>query len=571
MLGFTFLKSKNELKKIRQNLYSIENIVQTNIVDSENTKAYFKVPGHYPFSIIQFNTSSIIIEGAIYNADEQVVNNKIEEIAKKLSSNGNYKELIISFQKEMVGEYLVTIAVDPDFKKVVFFNDYFGRLAVHYYCDDSLCMVSRNIQDVIEYLPSLIINKNVLTDLVLLGYPLNKDTLFEKVKYFDCGEIHEFDVEKFLLTRVHAASIDLTYKSKYKNRKDFVSGIKTDLLRTVHQATSTIHKRKRKILCDLSGGFDTRTVFGCLQALNIEAKYVSNDILGNESEIAARLLHLFKVENFGVIENGKPFYQNFSNESLTFITNCTASLESTRICLEALKPLHQKYSKDDVRIGGIGFTDFIRKGYRDDSEDLLSGLVSGKFNGISLKNACSMAGTDPEGYYQYLNRIISSWPERSNEGKHKKLFFRRTLVMQSRLPDDRERLDFWVMHPMWDHRLCLEVLRHFSLNWRGYYTHSLLLKAIDERLVQIPVDKPYINFRKMRKMYFNDLKDNSESYRKFRDTVLRMLNIKGEEKRNILIPKFVNLGLACSEDHSQFDISYLTALDNYLGVIKKMR
>src|SRR5205085_2327439 len=141
------------------------------------------------------------------------------------------------------------------------------------------------------------------TDLVLLGYPLDKNSLIKDVCYFDGGEIFEFDFRNFKLSKKNTIALDLSFESKYKSRAHFVSEIRDRLLTAVKEVAESAQRMDKKMLCDLSGGFDTRTVFGAFQVLGAEVKYVTNNILGNESEIALALLHHFQHENFEVIDD----------------------------------------------------------------------------------------------------------------------------------------------------------------------------------------------------------------------------------------------------------------------------
>jgi hypothetical protein len=475
----------------------------------------------YPYCVKKNAGYTFVVEGIIYNLPEKELVEKLEAIARISHQPEQANTLISEFQDTSDGEYIISI-INNDTHGVVVFNDFFGRLPLFYYHDTDSLFFSRDIKHMLQLIPQIKIDKAGMTDYLLFNYQLGTKTLFENVKQFDCKQILYGSLQdNHVQVTVFKKQLDLNLTTPYASRDACVSAAAEQLHEAVALRNTKLVDESYKLICDLSGGLDTRTVFGVLSKINKNVEYICHQITNDEASYAAAVFSAlqgpgkFTKVTIGDLISFKGKYL----EDLVYNTNAFVNYYSASICTRTLEDVFLQSKsplQKTARFGGLGFTDFLRKGYRLDNKPILESIQNGYPGPLKLSEACQISGINVKDYTDHLEALFNSWPEKKPEEQFKKLYFRYQIVLQSRYAEDRERLHFWNVQPLWNHKIVMDVLNRFPLKWRGPYTHTLLLNKIDKRLTSVPINHLHVQFGRMSKMKRMDMKDNSILYIKLK-------------------------------------------------------
>jgi hypothetical protein len=556
MLGTTFILSTNKNKveiPIPPAFASVQ-VTRAQVIDSHHIFMIIDINPSYPYRVKKSTSHTLVVEGIIYNLSDKELFEKLETIANVSHHPEQANKLIYEFQDASDGEYIISI-INNDTEAVVVFNDFFGRLPLFYYHDASSLFFSRDIKHMLQLIPQIKIDKAGMTDYLLFNYQLGTKTLFENVKQFDCKQILYGHLQpNQVQVSVFKKQLDLNLTTPYASRDACVSAAAEQLQEVTAIRNTKLLNEDYKLICDLSGGLDTRTVFGILSKLNKNVEYICHQITNDEATYANAVFSaLHGPGKFTKVTVGNliSFEGNYIEE-LVYNTNAFVNYYSASICTRTLEDVFLKSQsplQKTARFGGLGFTDFLRKGYRIDNKPLLESIENGYPGPLKLSEACQISGLNVKDYSDHLTALFNSWPEKKPEEQFKKLYFRYQIVLQSRYAEDRERLHFWNVQPMWNHKIVMDVLNRFPLKWRGPYTHTLLLNKIDKRLTSVPINHVHVQFDKMRKMKRMDLKDNSILYIKLKKL------LKGQGKPIIASPQVDDkLAALLTDNYKQLQI-----------------
>jgi hypothetical protein len=523
MLGTTFILStrKNKVEIPSPPAFASVQVTRACIIDSGSVLLIIDTNPSYPYLVKKNTGYTLVVEGIIYNLSEKELFERLEAIAKVSHRPEQANKLISEFQNTSDGEYIISI-INNDTQDVVVFNDFFGRLPLFYYHDTDSLFFSRDIKHMLQLIPQIKIDKAGMTDYLLFNYQLGTKTLFENVKQFDCKQILYGSLQdNHVQVTVFKKQLDLNLTTPYASRDACVSAAAEQLHEAVALRNTKLVDESYKLICDLSGGLDTRTVFGVLSKINKNVEYICHQITNDEASYAAAVFSAlqgpgkFTKVTIGDLISFKGKYL----EDLVYNTNAFVNYYSASICTRTLEDVFLQSKsplQKTARFGGLGFTDFLRKGYRLDNKPILESIQNGYPGPLKLSEACQISGINVKDYTDHLEALFNSWPEKKPEEQFKKLYFRYQIVLQSRYAEDRERLHFWNVQPLWNHKIVMDVLNRFPLKWRGPYTHTLLLNKIDKRLTSVPINHLHVQFGRMSKMKRMDMKDNSILYIKLK-------------------------------------------------------
>jgi hypothetical protein len=74
--------------------------------------------------------------------------------------------------------------------------------------------------------------------------------------------------------------------------------------------------------------------------------------------------------------------------------------------------------------------------------------------------------------------------------------------------EDRERIHFWSLHPLWTKDIALVFANEFPLKWANYNFFTKLMKKVDPRLLNTPIYARDINLKSLINRLRYDLKLN---------------------------------------------------------------
>lgn len=555
MLGSTFILSVKD-KLLQTNFissFSSVKIKRESILSTEHASLFIDINVSYPYFSYKTEEITFIVEGIIYNFSEKEIVEKLKLIATANNKQENTNKLIKSFQEECDGEFIIIIFIN-DSKNVIAFNDFFGRLALFYFYDENNLFLSRDIKQILQLIPKIQIDTVGLTDYFLFNYQLGSRTLFQNIKQFDCRQVLYGRIENNkIAVQTFKEQVNLNLTTPYPSRDACVSSAAEQLHESVKIRNQKLTELNYKLICDLSGGLDSRTVMGVLSKFNTNVKYICHEIKNKDEASYAEAV--FKAMNSPgkfitvPVDEVISLEENYL-EDLVYNTNAFVNYYSASICTRTMENVflyeHSPNTKV-ARFGGLGFTDFIRKGYRIDNKPLLSSLQNGYPTALKISEACQISGMNAKDYTDHLAALFNSWPEKKPEEQFKKLYFRYQIVLQSRYAEDRERVHFWNVQPMWNHKIVMEILNRFPLKWRGPYTHTLLLNKIDPRLTSVPINHVHVRFDQMKQLKRMDMKDNSIAYIKLKKFLLR------NKKKNLHPASEKQLEALLNANYSQLD------------------
>ncbi|HYG50128.1 MAG TPA: hypothetical protein VD905_04450 [Flavobacteriales bacterium] len=491
---------------------------------------------HYPVTTFEMGKYKVIFEGAIYNLDEEQIKQKLEILLMDDTMKTHLR--IREFQLAADGEFNFYI-LEPsgdNFNRFIFFNDALGRLQTYHCATETLFCLSRNAAQVLKLQTNARVNMNFVADTLVFGFPLDNKMIFDNVVPSSEGQIIELarnTVSGQLELKTGSITVNLGSQKKFNSKEEYIEHIQPLLRQSTTNRLSYIGSAP--FCCDLTGGFDSRTVFGLIHT-TANAIYTTNINLGDETETVNSLLREFNCLDKLKVIPAEPYPENENfNRLLYYLQHFTGNNYSNGVCWQALES-QKKLLNIKNRIAGIGFTDFIRKGIRNDRKSLSE--TFSRFNpyGLTIPEAATLLNINKGDYVAHIDKTVGSWPEKNNRDIHKKYFYLRTLILQSRLTEDRERFHYWNIHPLWNHQLCFDTLQFFNLNWRGYHVHYLLLKSIHPSLVKVPINKSYLDFENERMLRMIDFKENNRLYRALKKRVKNITQKKtGPAKFNNII------------------------------------
>lgn len=485
---------------------------------NSNALVYKLNNDNYPFFSFSYNNYKIFVEGAIYNINDienhiiTIINCKQQELIQQIKE----------FQNSADGEYVVYILKlnNDTVVEATCFSDYLGRLQTFFYKGTQEFIISRNLHQIAPVIKNKSINENFIIDNLVFQHSLNSETVFNEILSNKEGQILVLKINNNpsqIEYEEDCIIVDVSKKNVFKTREEFVDFAYAKTKQAVDSRVDYL--KNESFSCDVTGGFDSRTVFGFLTKKN-DITFTTNNILGNEELFVNNLLENYNLkEKLVTIPDSHYPDTDDLKALLQYVVPFVGNYYSNSVCWYALEKQREKILTK-YRFGGIGYTDFIRKGIRKNNVPLYKLLIKDKLYGMSINDAIKITGYEKKKYIEYLKNIISTWPEKKSSDIYNKVFFLRTLVLQSRLTEDRERLHYWTIHPLWTHELCVRTIQQLPDNWRGNYLHYLLLKRIDHKLIDSPVNKSYVDFTKPSSIKTLDFKENSILYIKLKKVLL---------------------------------------------------
>ncbi len=214
------------------------------------------------------------------NVGVLVYKNKIGEQALKLIAsellNGANLEAIV---RDTKGQFCLVIAKN---NIIYIITDKLGSFPIFKFEDDKKICVSNILRYAAES-NDLSLNYQSLAEYLSLDYFFS-ETLFNEISLLDEGSIYEFKTNQ-VSKKIYDNYLNSICFNKYKNIDDV-----TELSIEILSKNLSVLKNYKKIFCDLTGGFDTRTILALIHELELD---ITCGICGeqnrNEIKIAERV------------------------------------------------------------------------------------------------------------------------------------------------------------------------------------------------------------------------------------------------------------------------------------------
>lgn len=481
------LTEKENFNAVLQKQNILENYFTKILVSEDDLVIGCNIYDDYPIFIEKRGKVTLIVEGKIYN-------NTPEDVVKELFDLLTYRDElrllddIKVWLKKNDGDFIVC-AYNHDNKDLLIFNDVFGRLPVYYFREGNQFVVSRYLKVITELNNKILPDKMSLSQILLLGYPLGKRTLYKNINQISPASLIINNENNFKELKIFHFNFE---ERKYKNTAS--DEIIETLAAHFSEACNNRFSNGKENLLTLSGGLDSRLIAATLNYNKIPFKSATiNYSYGSkvkDEEIAKKVAALFNSNIVSIDLNppiGKelyiqllikegmnslftsqliPFYKKIYSifgANLNFITgdNGDRLIYSLNKPIKKLKSLEEtaKYILDEHSIFDLN-------------------LVN-KLTGISQE--------------EILNEIIlllATYPE--NDFAQKYVHFR-TVDKPHKYAfqgEDRHRHFFWTNSPFWSFPFYNYIMNCSDYSKRKFLLFSELIEYFSKESIRIP----YANF-----------------------------------------------------------------------------
>ena len=502
---YHFFGEKKE-NTIKQKLKTNKDIIFKDIIFKDNCEVFVFSNSNYPHFSWNFCGYNILFIGMIYNMSKEVIIKYINSQVELLNAGkDNYLEEISDFIYDADGDYIVYIYNDKN-RSGIIYNDILGRLPLYYYSDGSTISMCSELKGVLHNVPVIKIDHYELINTLAFSHSFGNKTIFKNVFRLNYGTVLTFN--------------DKTIKEKYRiklkqksliinNKEDAINYISEKLILSVKNRIDTLKVNGYSFIADLTGGFDSRIIYGSLSQVTKDINYFTFEYIQDESIIARKLFN--KLESKGTY-NKLSFKNEIIKEKIPEIVYKTDGLVNyytSYICYNDLDYLYKHVaSKKTARFGGLG-GEFFRHPYKIRRKNLLFGIKNGFYN-ADIDKLIRFFNIDKEQYYNYLKEYLNENYNDTLENNIKKFYYYEYYRIHVGLnAEDRERIHFWTVHPLWTKDLISFFINDFPLRWANYNFFTKLMSKVDERLLEVPIFNSNIilksNINRIKYDIINDL------------------------------------------------------------------
>jgi hypothetical protein len=444
----------------------------------------------YPYSQWQGENEVILIEGMIYNQSQDQIEVKLKEISRCFSEDGDYQALVRAFVESADGDFIAEIW-DNQRNRLLLFNDYWGRLPLYHYCMNELCGISREIKNLLSFVPEIELNKTSLVEFLYFERPLGNKTLFENIYRLDpaCMMIVQVGHTGLASRILQIVDINFDLKAPLADRSKSIEYLKELFLQSVQWRVQTLRSGGFKIAADLSGGFDSRALLGGLEKYTHNGVYCVQKLNTNDQRKWGQAL-FESMDSPGKLYTAAPDHSYEINNLGSFVYqyDCMGNYSVAFNSHQVVKTLKQLVPDKAARFMGFGASDFLRKPITSFRKSVIYGMTHGFYfySNISLSQVCRFVGVNFHEYHQVLQEYLNTYPEQTAQGQLRRLYFEYH-NRYINAAEDYCRKFFWTVCPFWGIEFVRAIVEHVPLAWAGfrYFTH--FMKVIDPRLLQTPI------------------------------------------------------------------------------------
>ncbi len=475
------LNSLNDLK--HEPYYQIEKLV-----DTSNMLAVFSGYEGYPHQVYESDNTVIFIEGLIYNKSDAEVKSSLRAIARSYTENADYQSQIAEFIDTSDGEFNVLIYSRAPGKFIIF-DDRWGRLPSFFYHDKDTLIFSREIKFILPFIPSIEIDRFSVAEWLLFEFALGNKTLIRGITRFGPSSLLDIDPtdSRPRLGITQLLNVSFEEPRETLSRNECIEECKRLLLQATTDRVNKLRERKFNITADLSGGFDTRAVFGALCHTSASIDYYNDKMLiDDESEYAVNVAALFDRK----VKIITPYHEmNIPDMSkMIYLTDCGVNGWTALSCYQDQVERFKHIKRMSVQIAAVGCGHFLKRAKISKRyKTITDSLKAGKLVGFgSIQKTCSILKLDEETFNNHLTEYFEGYPELTLAGKDTHWHFEYMLAVVS-MGEDRSRLHVWIVEPLWSKDFYGFAIERLPVKYLGRQFYFKFLKALDPRLLRVPV------------------------------------------------------------------------------------
>lgn len=262
-----------------------------NFVKSNNQILFSTGYAGYPVVAYHHRDVNIVFEGMIYSARLDEVEQRLRGLAEMLDDLERLRANVMEFIQSYDGEFIVALhSLTP--ARCVFFNDLWGRLPFFYATGAKSLTLSREMKYCISHARRPMLNLESVSDILAYGYVIGSGTLLQQITRLEPATMLVCDTrpERMSLVADQLVPPDFATVQSSESPADHVAKLADIFWSSLRDRKEGVCQRGLGILTDVSGGYDTRTVFAGLTKLNAtQAAFTKALATGDESDYALQL------------------------------------------------------------------------------------------------------------------------------------------------------------------------------------------------------------------------------------------------------------------------------------------
>lgn len=479
----------------------------------------------YPLKKIEASGFLVIIEGLIYNSSEAEVRRALDNICRKLDDSiSEVNKLIEKFIRDTDGDYLILVRTGRSGRGAIF-GDRYARLPVFYNLSGGSALLSREIKPLLRSMKRISFDRQGLAEFLSWQHCFGSRTLFNEVQQLRPGEIIRFGghSEKTCILPTDALTAEFCVSHPAPNRRAATEKLAEFFVTAVWDRVHTATAANLSLTCDLSGGYDTRAVFGALCKSGAKFQACSDALVtGDESETASTVAALFDRELSSFHAQHRvtdlPTLSGAVSE-----TNCSVNAWTAASCLSDDKTRASSYLKPSANFMGFG-GEWLRKPLRWDSRfKTVSEALSGDAYPTILppQESCRLLGLTQG---DFIEALKSRFPAHSLSGEAgaRSLYFEYFSKVVNAGEENTRRF-FWTLSPFWGNGFFNYHIQSLPLRWTGYRMFVDFLSELDPRLLKAPIHGSAVNLNSRFSVRAMDWRDTLRRQAR-KSSALRSLN-----------------------------------------------
>jgi asparagine synthase (glutamine-hydrolysing) len=466
---------------------------------------------NYPRYSWVFDDFTILFIGMVYNYKTNDMKDRVNIIVKNYSNSQahDYLKLVRNFVRNADGDFIV-YAYSKKEHKAILFNDILGRLPLYYYSNGKSITLCSEQKGVLHSIPSIEIDRFQVVNMLTFSHTLASKTIINDVSRLKAGTVLSFNNE-YLIKEVDEISLQSKGSTKL-SRKNTIKHIADLIEESTKKRVDTL--ANYNLIADLTGGFDSRIVFGALSKYTKNVDYYTFEYIQDECGIAKELFEQLNSPGNYTKLSFENTVEKEKIPDIVFKTDGLVNYYTSCICYNDVEYLYSNVlNSKTARFGGLG-GEFFRHPYKKRYRDLLYGINNGFYN-ANLENVLDFIDVNKNKYRKYLKEYINVNYDGDIENNLKRFYFYeyyRTVVGLS--AEDRERIHFWSVHPLWSKDLLSFFINDFPLKWATYDFFTELMETIDKRLLNVPIYNRNIKLAsKVNRLKYDILNDVKTRYK----------------------------------------------------------
>lgn len=522
----------------------------------------------YPIDLFENDEYLIIIEGCIYNINNETLKKSLFEIA----SGREFKKLICEFVLHSDGDFIVYIK-NKRTGSVLLFNDELGALPFHYYYDSNCLLASRSLSFVAVNTPVLAVSQLNFVEKLTMNYNMFDRTIFKDIKHILPSEClcFENDNGNVTVSRFKTSNNSFQIEDRYQTKEGAINALADLYLEGCKNRCNYSTEHGFAIVNTMSGGFDSRTVLAGIEKYVKDYTNITYEYKQDESIVARKCLNAINSSSLFVKHsfNNQPDY---SSPELALKTDGKVTMYITSICYNDLMYSINNNLKG-VKVmyfGGFG-GEFIRHPLFDNVWNAAN--IGSSFT-PTIKKVARICNVDVNSAKQLISDSFKS--KKSGEAFCKEFYSEYYRRYVRNAGEDRDRMFFFTVQPLMSKFFVKAVWNKIPLSWVGFRFHIDFLRKLNPALTTVELfGKVDINSRKS--IFWADYKHKGylinqakRVYRYFfnsHDDVLPIEEIK--RYLNNIPENILNID-ALSEDYPSYSWDFKTKLLSLLQFLSQV-